>query len=117
MSKELTTEQRGGIIFCRQRSDSYRTIAATISCELSTVFDTLKRMDDTGTINSKLRSGRLPLIKGSQRKRLKRVITNDKGKNRRLCTGEIKQLWQKKTSQDISTRTIGRALRAVGLNQ
>jgi len=116
MSKELTTEQRGGIIFCRQRGDSYRTIAATIGCGLSTVFDTLKRMDDTGTINSKLRSGRPPLIKGSQRKRLKRVVTNDKGKNRRLCTGEVKQLWQKKTGQDVSTRTIGRALRAVGLN-
>ncbi len=80
MSKELTTEQRGGIIFCRQRGDSYRTIAATIGCGLSTVFDTLKRMDDTGTVNSKLRSGRPPLIKSSQRKRLKRVVTNDKGK-------------------------------------
>jgi hypothetical protein len=41
MSKELTTEQRGGIIFCRQRGDSYQTIATTIGCGKSTVRDTL----------------------------------------------------------------------------
>jgi transposase len=66
MSKELTTEQRGGIIFCRQRDDSYQTIATTIGCRKSTVRDTLKRMDDIGTVNSKPRSGQPPLIKDSR---------------------------------------------------
>jgi transposase len=92
MSKELTTEQRGGIIFCRQRGDSYQTIATTIGCGKSTVRDTLKRMDDIGTVNSKPRSGRPPLIKDSRRSRLKRIVTNDKEKNRRLCTAEVQQL-------------------------
>ncbi|CAB4402436.1 unnamed protein product [Rhizophagus irregularis] len=93
MSKELTKEQRGAIIYCRQRGDSYRTIATTVGRGVSTVFDILKRMDETGTTDSKPRSG----------------------KNRRLCTAEIKQLWEKKTGQDVSSHTIGQALHAVGL--
>ncbi len=116
MTQELTAEQRGAIFFCRQRGDSYRTIATTVGCGVSTVFDTLKRIDETGTTNSKPRSGRPPLIEPSQRNQLKRLVTNDKGKNRRLCTAEVQQLWKKKTGQDVSTRTIGRTLRAVGLN-
>ena len=99
MSKELTKEQRGAIIYCHQRGDSYRTIATTVGCEVSTVFDTLKRMDKTGTTDSRPRSGRLPLIGPSQQNRLKRLVTNNKGKNRRLCTAEIKQLWEKKLAK------------------
>ena len=66
MSKELTKEQRGAIFYCRQRGDSYRTIAATVGCGPSTVFDTLKRMNETGTTNSRPRSGHPPLIEPSQ---------------------------------------------------
>jgi transposase len=53
MSKELTKEQRGAIIYCRQRGDSYRTIATTVGCGVSTVFDTLKWMDKIGTTDSR----------------------------------------------------------------
>ena len=35
MSKELTKEQGGAIIYCRQRGDSYRTIATTVGCGVS----------------------------------------------------------------------------------
>ncbi len=72
-------------------------------------------MNDTGTTNSRPRSGRPPLIKSSQRNWLKRLVVNDKGKNRRLCTAEIQQLWKKKTGQDVSIRTVGRTLHKVGL--
>ena len=89
MTQELTAEQRGAIFFCRQRGDSYRTIATTVGCGVSTVFDTLKRIDETGTTNSKPRSGRPPLIEPSQRNWLKQLVTNDKGKNRHLCTAEV----------------------------
>jgi transposase len=88
----------------------------TVGCGVSTVFDTLKRMDDTGITNSRLRSGRPSLLGPLQQNRLKNFVTNNNGKNRRLCTPEIQQFWNKKTGQDISTRTIGRALRAAGLN-
>ena len=57
MAKELTKEQRGAIIYCHQHGDSYRTIATTVGCEVSTVFDTLKRMDKTGTTDLRPHSG------------------------------------------------------------
>ena len=115
MTNELTKKQRGTIFYCRQRGDSYRKISATVRYGVLTVFDTLKRIDDTGTTDSRPRSGRPPLIESSQRNWLKKLVANDKGKNFRLCTAEIQQLWKKKTGQDVSTRTIGRTLRDVGL--
>src|SRR6266542_3560552 len=108
MTQELTAEQRGAIFFCCQRGDSYRTIVTTVGCGVSTVFDTLKRIDETGPTNSKSRSSRPPLIELSQQNWLKRLVINDKRKNRRLCTAEVQQLWKKKIGQDVSTRTIGR---------
>jgi len=62
MTNELTKEQRGTIFYCRQRGDSYRKISATVGCGVSTVFDTLKRIDDTGTTDSRPRSSRPPLL-------------------------------------------------------
>ena len=115
MTNKLIKEQRETIFYCHQRGDSYRKISVTVGCGVSTVFDTLKRIDDTGTTDSRSRSGRPPLIESLQRNRLKKLVTNDKGKNCRLCTAEIQQLWKKKTGQDVSTRTIGRTLRDVGL--
>jgi transposase len=115
MSKELTKEQRGAIFYCRQRGDSYRTIAATVGCGPSTVFDTLKRMNETGTTNSRPRSSRPPLIEPSQRNWLKRLVTNGKEKNRRLCTAEVQQLWKKKTNQDVSANIIVRTHHKSGL--
>ena len=50
MSKELTKEQCGAIIYCRQRDDSYRTIATTVGCGVTTVFDTLKTMKHPSNI-------------------------------------------------------------------
>ena len=114
-NQELTKEQRGAILYCHQRGDSYRTIAETVNCGVSTVFDTLKRFGDTRSTSSKLRSGRPPLIKESQRNQLKKLVTNDKLNNRRLCTAGVQQLWKKKTGQDVSDRTIGRTLCSLGL--
>ena len=114
-NQELTKEQRGAILYCHQRGDSYRTIAETVNYGVSTVFDTLKRFGDTGSTSSKLRSGRPTLIKESQRNRLKKLVTNDKLNNCCLCTAGVQQLWKKKTGQDVSDRTIGQTLRSLGL--
>src|SRR6266498_3504100 len=88
MTKELTKEQREMIFYCRRHGDSYQTIVTTVGCGVSTVFDTLKRMNDTGITNSRPRSDQPPLIKSLQQNRLKRLVANDKGKNRHLCTTE-----------------------------
>ncbi|CAG8527551.1 2672_t:CDS:2 [Ambispora gerdemannii] len=49
----------------------------TVGCGVSTVFDTLKKINETGTTNSRPRSGHPPLIEPSQRNWLKRLVTND----------------------------------------
>src|SRR5215204_2315649 len=78
---ELTTEQRGAIFYCRQRGDSYKKISETVGCGKTTVFDTLKRYNETGSMDSKCRSERSYLINNNQIKRLKRLVTNKKTQN------------------------------------
>src|SRR5687768_10456546 len=99
-NKELIAKQRGAIIFCHQRGDSYRTISETIDCGVSTVRNTIIYFRTIGSIESIHRSGHPSLIPISQRNRLKRIVTNDKTKNRRLCAAGIQQLWKKKSGQD-----------------
>ena len=115
-NKELTVEQRGTIVYCHQRGDSYRKIAKTVGCGLSTVFDTLKRYDETGSSNSKSRAGRPPLLNTTQRERLEQLVINENFQHRRLCTDGIRKLWKAKTGQEVSARTIGRSLRSSGLS-
>jgi transposase len=112
---ELTTEQRGAIFYCRQRGDSYKKISETVGCGKTTVFDTLKRYNETGSMDSKCRSGRPYLINNNQIKRLKRLVTNKKTQNRRLCATGVKELWKKKTGQNVSVNTTRRALYSLGL--
>jgi len=114
--KELTAKQCGAIFYCCQRGDSYQKIADIIGCEKITVFDTLKRYAKTGSMKSKSRSERPYLINNNQRKRLKRLVTNDKAQNRRLCASGVKKLWKKKTEQKVSVNTIRHTLYSVGLN-
>ena len=66
-------------------------------------------------MESKFRSGRSCLINNNQRDRLKRLVTNDTTQNWRLCASGVKELWEKKTGQDVSVNTIRRALYSVGL--
>ena len=107
--KELTVEQRGTILYCHKRGDSYRKIAKTVGCGLATVHDTLKRHAETGSASSRSRAGRPRLLEASQSNRLKRTS------NRRLCAAGIQKLWEKKTGQAVSVDTIRRNLHRVGL--
>src|SRR6185295_7751651 len=112
--KELTPAQQGTIFYCHKRGDSHRTIADTVSCSPATVSKTLRRYKETGSFNSRVRSGRPRHIEPKQRVQLKRLVTR-KAQNRRLCTDEVQSIWRKKTKQRVSACTIGRVLRAMGL--
>lgn len=114
--KELSAAQRGTIFYCHQRGDSNRTIAKTVGCDPSTVSTTLKRYAETGSLVSKTRSGRPHLIGKQQSQELKRLVTDKRSRNRRLCTAGVQALWKKKTGKNVSARTIGRRLRTMGLN-
>jgi len=113
--KELTAAQRGAILYGHQRGDSCRKIAETVHCSKSAVCNTLKRYTETGSTDSRPRKGRPKLFNTPQRTQLKRLVTNDKTKNRRLCAAGIQALWKKKTTQEASTPTIRRTLHSIGL--
>ena len=66
-------------------------------------------------MESKFRSERSCLINNNQRDRLKRLVTNDTTQNRRLYASRVKELWGKKTGQDVSVNTICHVLYSVGL--
>jgi transposase len=115
MKKELTVAQRSTIFYCQQRGDSYRKIAETVGCSLSTVAFTLKRHKKTNSFKSRKRSGRPPLIDSFERRLLKWLVTRRSAGNRRLCTGGVQTLWRKTTNRCISIRSIGCVLRSMGL--
>jgi len=115
MKKELTVAQRGTIFYCQQRGDSYRKIADTVGCSLSTVAFTIKRHKETNSFKSRKRSGRPLLMDSFERRLLKRLVTRRNAQNRRLCTGGVQTLWRETTKRRISIRTIGRVLRSMGL--
>ncbi|KAG9297841.1 hypothetical protein G9A89_006782 [Geosiphon pyriformis] len=56
--KELTIAQRNTICLLQQHGKKYRDIANRVNCSLTTVSDTIKRFKETGSIDSRPRSGR-----------------------------------------------------------
>ncbi|KAG9298590.1 hypothetical protein G9A89_006579 [Geosiphon pyriformis] len=56
--KELTIAQRNTICLLQQHGKKYRDIANIVNCSLTTVSDTIKRFKETGSIDSRPRSGR-----------------------------------------------------------
>lgn len=115
MKKELTVAQRGTIFYCQQRGDSYRKIAETVGCSPSTVTFTLKRHKETNSFESRKRSGRPPLLDRFEQRLLKQLVTKKNARHRRLCTAGIQTIWREKSKKRISIRTVGRALRSMGL--
>lgn len=112
--KELTAEQYGAIIYGYKRGDSYQKIADNVQCGKTTVHDTIKRFNNTGSAIPKKRCGPKPLFDSKAQASLKKFITQN-SKNRRLTAHKIQELWIKKKKRKVSTVTIRRTLRKVGL--
>ncbi|KAG9290691.1 hypothetical protein G9A89_011654 [Geosiphon pyriformis] len=73
--KELTIAQRNTICLLQQHGKKYRDIANIVNCSLTTVSDTIKRFKETGSIDSRPRSGRQRLFTHQKYRRLKRLVT------------------------------------------
>ena len=56
-TKELSEEQRGAIIYGYLRGDSYKKISEYVHCGKTTVYDTVKRYEKTGSAKPKKRRG------------------------------------------------------------
>jgi transposase len=112
--KELTAEQYGAIIYGYKRGDSYQKIADNVQCGKTTVHDTIKRFNNTGSAIPNKRCGPKPLFDSKAQASLKKFITQN-SKNRRLTAHKIQELWIKKKKRKVSIVTIRRTLRKVGL--
>ncbi|CAJ0759749.1 3825_t:CDS:1, partial [Entrophospora sp. SA101] len=112
--KELTAEQYGAILYGHKRGDSYQKIADNVQCGKTTVHDAIKRFKKTGSAIPKKRCGPKPLFDSNAQASLKKIITQN-SKHRRLTTHKIQELWIKKKKKKVSTVTIRRTLKKVGL--
>ena len=111
--KQLTDFQRNSIIYGHKIGHSSRQIAKIVGCGHSAVSACINRYNVTGSTEAKPRSERPCLLQSSDRKNLKRLVTNKK--NCRKCARDIQDLWKKKNGQEISVSTIQHALNSVGL--
>jgi transposase len=90
--KELTSTQRAIIRYAREQGETLQTIADKIGCGKTTVGDTLRRLEATGTTSPQKRPGRPKLFDERKQASLKRLTTT--GKNRRLTASQLQALWE-----------------------
>jgi transposase len=115
MGKPLSLDQRGAILYGHARGDTSRTIASRLGCGKSTVNDIIKHSKKTGTVVPNKSPGRPPLLTSLDQAQLKDLITNDEENNRRLSATKIRNVWSARTKKTISTITIRRNLKKIGL--
>jgi transposase len=113
MPKHLTSAQRANIVYARERGETLEEIATHLGCGRTTVGDTLRRLEATGTTSPRKHPGKRKIFNPQAQESLKRLVKKDT--NRRLTAGQIQVLWEKKTGKTTSVKTIRRALRDVGL--
>lgn len=110
--KQLTVEKRALIVYFHNQGEAHRSIAEKVGCGKSTVNDVLRRLETTGTTSPSKRPGRPKIFDMQAQSSLKRLATT--GKNRRLSASQLRDLWEKKKTV-VSTKTIRRALKDIGL--
>lgn len=111
--KELTEEQRGTIIGLHKAGWSYGRIAAFIPCGKSTVKDTVKKKEKTGSVKNLPRSGRPRVTTPSQDKYMRVSSLRDRFKPAREIARSV---IVHKTKKNPSLTTVKRRLREVGLD-
>ena len=105
--KELTSEQRGAIIYGFKKEDSYRAIAKQVGCSKTAVSTTIKRYVETGSTESKnVRTGWPFIISSTNCDILKSLVI----KNRCLCTAQLTNLFIAKTHLNSSARIVHHTL-------
>ena len=88
-----------------------RKIARTLQLSVTTVAKTVKRFEQTGTLEDRKRSGR-PRVTSKSDNKFIRVTSL---RNRRLTAPEIQAQLNATRSTDVSTSTVQRRLRDAGL--
>lgn len=64
--KELTPAERASILSARKAGVSRKALAAQFQCSLATITNTCKRVEESGTAETKPRSGRPPKLTAAE---------------------------------------------------
>ncbi|CAI2171479.1 14215_t:CDS:1, partial [Funneliformis geosporum] len=113
--KALTPKTHGAIIYGKKCGQSGRTIAKNLGCSKTAVYNTLKRLRQTGSSTPKKQTGRPPLLNTPSQQELKAFV-QENGENRRLCAKKLSTVWTSRLKNPISAFTIRRTFKKVGLS-
>ena len=108
---ELTETERGKILGLRMGNKNGIEIAKILKLPKSTVYDSIKRYEDSENLKSKTRGGRPKILNQENRKKLKEIAL----RNNHSTLKQIQQKLVKTTDLKISTFTIRRNLHEMGV--
>lgn len=110
--KDVSLFEKGQIIGMHQAEKTSKEIAETTKIGLRTVQRIIKNWKDSGDpSSSRKKCGRKKILNDRDRRSLKRVVRS----NRRKTTVELRAMFNSE-SKSISTRTMRRELKGLGLN-
>jgi len=110
-SGEWSQETRMRIVAWREIGLSEYEIAKKLGMTRGTVHSILRKYSQTGTTKNLSRSGRPPKLNARDLRFLGRLVTRD-AESRRTPVENI----TKKLDKDVSTRTVQRAMRKIGIS-
>ncbi|MBW0492839.1 hypothetical protein O181_032554 [Austropuccinia psidii MF-1] len=102
----LDIETRGQIVGMRQAGLSFRAIGQLAGVPLTTIYDTVSKYQEIGTVKTQQKTGQPTILKDCDRCQLSRIIT----RCRCLMVAQVTNLM----TENVSTRTIQREIHKLG---
>ncbi|MBW0563163.1 hypothetical protein O181_102878 [Austropuccinia psidii MF-1] len=102
----LDIETHGQIVGMRQAGLSFRAIGQLAGVPLTTIYDTVSKYQEIGTVQTQQKTGRPTILKDCDRRQLSQIITCC----HRLTVAQVTKLM----TENVSTRTIQREIHKLG---
>ncbi|XP_066159118.1 uncharacterized protein [Euwallacea fornicatus] len=110
-TRELSAGTRANVILLRNQGNSYRKIANYLQLNFSTVRYIIKRYEERGTTENKIRKGRSRKLN----LRTQRKLKNEVLKNPTISASTLANMVRTSTGVQVSERTIRNSLNSEGL--
>ncbi|MBW0465033.1 hypothetical protein O181_004748 [Austropuccinia psidii MF-1] len=102
----LDVETRGQIVGMCQAGLSFRAIGQLAGVPLTTIYDTVTKYQQIGTVQTQQKTGRPTILKDCDQHQLSQIITHC----RRLTVAQVTNLM----TEIVSTRTIQQEIHKLG---
>jgi len=111
LKKEITPKQKGGIFACEKLGVTQEKTAEVVGCSQATVSRVLASKNKI----IKKRPGRSQIMTSQKRKRLASALLKNKKSRRQNLTQASQPFSKQNNGQEVSERTIQKALRLEGI--